>query len=163
TTSLCVVGVVLVFGFCYLLLVWSGDGGVAPPPRSPAGGCAAAPVGGRRASGAPAGHSRGRRAPAPSRRRRRGRVPRRPCVAGQTSGTVGLAGGLTDPAATLVLDGTIEWPDQPAIAFETRAFADADAVRVEVFEARSGPSEAEGALTIDLERDLFDGRFQARA
>src|SRR5690606_20924585 len=41
--------------------------------------------------------------------------------------------------------------------------ADADAVRVEVFEARSGPSEAEGALTIDLERDLFDGRFQARA
>lgn len=84
-------------------------------------------------------------------------------ASGQTSGTVGLAGGLTDPAATLVLDGTIEWPDQPAIAFETRAFADADAVRVEVFEARSGPSEAEGALTIDLERDLFDGRFQARA
>ncbi|HEX7086677.1 MAG TPA: hypothetical protein VF198_09960, partial [Vicinamibacterales bacterium] len=84
-------------------------------------------------------------------------------ASGRTSGTVSLAGGLADPIATAVLDGTVEWPDQPQIAFNTRTVADADAVRVESFDARSGPSEAEGTLTIDLVRDRFDGSFKARA
>lgn len=84
-------------------------------------------------------------------------------ASGRTSGTVSLAGGLADPIATATLDGTIEWPDQPHVAFQTRTIADADAVRVESFDARSGPSEAQGALTIDLVRDRFDGSFEARA
>ena len=82
---------------------------------------------------------------------------------GELTGDVTLAGMLGDPVATISADGLLAWPDQPAIDSHAEAVITVDDVRLIAFEAASGSSRATSTLTIDLNRDTIDGRFQAWA
>jgi outer membrane protein assembly factor BamA len=84
-------------------------------------------------------------------------------ASGTLAGPVALSGTLGRPIATIELAGDIGWPDQPAIDARVAATVTGDAIDVTSFEASSGPSRADASLSIDLTKDVIDGRFAADA
>ena len=84
---------------------------------------------------------------------------------------VGASGDLTGDAALsrtfrtiltdVTFDAALQWTDQPAVHFRTRAQVDPNAVRVTEFAAESGPSRASATALIDLNRDTIQADFTA--